>query len=138
MTEAEQALDLVRRAADELVPQLTERLERHGLAEIEVARGELRLRVTGRPATRPAAVAATPDGTNATPPLSVAPAPVSDPGAAADPSRAPASRRAKRRLSSPALRGSPLPRPSGNRAAGISPVPAGGPPLRGGAASPGP
>ncbi len=85
MTEAEQALDLVRRAADELVPQLTERLERHGLAEIEVARGELRLRVTGRPATRPAAVAAPPDGTNATPPPSVAPAPVSDPVAAADP-----------------------------------------------------
>ena len=45
MTDAEHALDLVRRAAEDLVPQLTERLERHGLAEIEVARGDLRLRV---------------------------------------------------------------------------------------------
>ena len=85
MTEAEQALDLVRRAADDLVPQLTERLERHGLAEIEVARGELRLRVAGQSATRPAAVAATPDGANATSPPSVASAPVSDPVLAADP-----------------------------------------------------
>lgn len=45
MTDAEHALDLVRHAAAELVPELTDRLERHGLAEIEVASGELRLRV---------------------------------------------------------------------------------------------
>jgi acetyl-CoA carboxylase biotin carboxyl carrier protein len=51
MTDAERALDLVRRAAADLVPELTERLERHGLAEIEVARGELRLRVAAAPRT---------------------------------------------------------------------------------------
>ena len=61
MTDDERALDGIRRAADELVPQLSERLERHGLAEIEVARGELRLRVTGRPDARngPTGVAST-------------------------------------------------------------------------------
>ena len=50
MTDAEHALDLVRRAADDLIPELTERLERHGLGEIEVAHGELRLRVASTPA----------------------------------------------------------------------------------------
>lgn len=44
MTESN-ALDAISRAAAELVPQLTERLRRHGLGEIEVAHGELRLRV---------------------------------------------------------------------------------------------
>ena len=45
MTDAERALDAVARAANELVPRLSERLERHGLDEIEVSSGELRLRV---------------------------------------------------------------------------------------------
>jgi acetyl-CoA carboxylase biotin carboxyl carrier protein len=45
MTDSQSDLDAIARAADELVPQLTERLSRHGLGEIEVARGELRLRV---------------------------------------------------------------------------------------------
>jgi acetyl-CoA carboxylase biotin carboxyl carrier protein len=53
MTEVQRTIDLVRAAAEDLVPQLTERLERHGLAEIEVAHGELRLRVAGTPARRP-------------------------------------------------------------------------------------
>ena len=44
------ALDEIAHAADELVPQLAERLRRHGLGEIEVARGDLRLRVGGTPA----------------------------------------------------------------------------------------
>lgn len=46
MTDSRDALDAIARAAEQLVPQLTERLERHGLGEIEVAHGDLRLRVT--------------------------------------------------------------------------------------------
>ena len=45
MTDAERALEVIARAARDLVPQLTERLARHGLGEIEVASGDLRLRV---------------------------------------------------------------------------------------------
>jgi acetyl-CoA carboxylase biotin carboxyl carrier protein len=41
---AEQAQDVAREAAA-LVPGLTERLNRHGLGEIEVRRGDLRIRV---------------------------------------------------------------------------------------------
>jgi acetyl-CoA carboxylase biotin carboxyl carrier protein len=41
---AEQAQDVAREAAA-LVPGLTERLKRHGLGEIEVRRGDLRIRV---------------------------------------------------------------------------------------------
>lgn len=46
MTDSQPDLDAIARAADELVPELTERLARHGLGEIEVSRGELRLRVS--------------------------------------------------------------------------------------------
>lgn len=49
MTDGKRDLDVVRTAAADLVPELTKRLERHGLAEIEVARGDVRLRVAGRP-----------------------------------------------------------------------------------------
>lgn len=49
MTDSADALDAVGRAASELVPELTTRLERHGLGEIEVAHGELRLRVRAAP-----------------------------------------------------------------------------------------
>ena len=45
MSEEQSALDAIARAADELVPQLAERLRTHGLGEIEVTRGELTLRV---------------------------------------------------------------------------------------------
>jgi len=45
MTDSDNAVDLIARAADDLIPQLVERLERHGLGEIEVAHGQLRLRV---------------------------------------------------------------------------------------------
>ena len=45
MTDPADPLDLVKRAASELIPQLTERLSRHGLGEIEVRHGELRVRV---------------------------------------------------------------------------------------------
>lgn len=49
MTHTDQGLDEVAEAVARLVPQLSERLERHGLGEIEVVAGDLRLRVTGRP-----------------------------------------------------------------------------------------
>src|ERR671919_2129 len=39
MTDTDHALDAIARAAAELVPQLSERLVRHGLGEIEVADG---------------------------------------------------------------------------------------------------
>ncbi len=55
MTDAERALDTVARAANELIPRLTERLERHGLGEIEVSSGELRLRVARAVSSAPTA-----------------------------------------------------------------------------------
>ncbi len=48
MTDGERPVDLIGRAAADLIPQLVERLERHGLGEIEVAHGDLRLRVAAR------------------------------------------------------------------------------------------
>lgn len=45
MSEAEDPLKQIERAAAELVPQLTERLAQHGLGEIEVRQGDLRVRV---------------------------------------------------------------------------------------------
>jgi acetyl-CoA carboxylase biotin carboxyl carrier protein len=56
MTDTDEALEAFARAADELVPALTERLRRHGLGEIEVVQGDLRLRVS---ASQPAEGAAT-------------------------------------------------------------------------------
>ena len=53
MTDTDHALDAIARAAAELVPQLSERLVRHGLGEIEVADGDLRLRVVAAPGTSP-------------------------------------------------------------------------------------
>lgn len=47
MTDTDHALDAIAHAADELLPQLTERLARHGLGELEVTDGDLRLRVRG-------------------------------------------------------------------------------------------
>jgi acetyl-CoA carboxylase biotin carboxyl carrier protein len=54
MTDEQQALDAIARAANELVPQLTDRLVRHGLGEIEVSSGDLRLRVARSGAAVPA------------------------------------------------------------------------------------
>ena len=51
MTDTDHAIDAIARAAAELVPQLSERLARHGLGEIEVADGDLRLRVVAAPGT---------------------------------------------------------------------------------------
>jgi len=44
----------VEAAIRDLLPDLTERLERHGLGEIEVRHGDLRLRVTGSSLPAPA------------------------------------------------------------------------------------
>ena len=60
MTDTDRALDAIARAATDLVPQLTERLARHGLGEIEVSHGELRLRVAAGQAL-PAAPSAAAD-----------------------------------------------------------------------------
>jgi len=72
MTDEQQALDAIARAANELVPQLTERLVRHGLGEIEVSSGELRLRVARSVVASP--IVARPDrsGAAGTPPLATA------------------------------------------------------------------
>jgi acetyl-CoA carboxylase biotin carboxyl carrier protein len=57
MTDTDHALEAIAHAAADLVPELTDRLARYGLGEIEVSDGDLRLRVaTGAPAT-PAAAA---------------------------------------------------------------------------------
>ena len=47
MTDSDPVLDEIARAVSDLVPQLTERLARHGLGELEVTDGDLRLRVRG-------------------------------------------------------------------------------------------
>lgn len=49
MTDTDHGLDAIARVAADLVPQLTERLARHGLGEIEITSGELRLRVAAAP-----------------------------------------------------------------------------------------
>jgi acetyl-CoA carboxylase biotin carboxyl carrier protein len=52
MSDPDRALEQIERAAAELVPQLSERLITHGLGEIEVRRGDLRVRVVASPARR--------------------------------------------------------------------------------------
>jgi acetyl-CoA carboxylase biotin carboxyl carrier protein len=61
MTDADTMRKAIGRAADELVPQLAERLRRHGLGELEVRLGDLRLRVSGSPnAAAPSSAASAP------------------------------------------------------------------------------
>ncbi|MEP6680145.1 MAG: biotin/lipoyl-containing protein [Chloroflexota bacterium] len=78
MSEQDRALEQIERAAAELVPQLSERLARHGLGEIEVRRGDLRVRVVAS-AAAPGAVAATSPAAAASHPARVVPAAVSAP-----------------------------------------------------------
>lgn len=47
MTDRDEDLRSIERAAADLVPRLTERLRQHGLGEIEVRQGSLRVRVGG-------------------------------------------------------------------------------------------
>ena len=58
MTDTDRALEAISAAAERLVPELTERLRRHGLGEIEVSHGDLRLRVAAAPGSRPSRTAA--------------------------------------------------------------------------------
>ena len=50
MTDHDAELEQIARAASELVPELTERLRRSGLGELEVRSGSLRVRVAANPA----------------------------------------------------------------------------------------
>jgi len=72
MTDPTHAADVVAAAADELLPQLSERLTRYGLGEIEIADGDLRLRVSAGAgadaASRAAPAAGEPPVTDAAPP----------------------------------------------------------------------
>lgn len=73
MTDSEQDLETIEHAAAELLPELRERLLRHGLGEIEVRVGELRMRVAGPgPIAAEPAVGAPPG--KVAEPASVAPA----------------------------------------------------------------
>jgi biotin carboxyl carrier protein len=55
LTDHDAELEQIARAAKELVPELTERLRRSGLGELEVRSGSLRVRVAANPAAnRPA------------------------------------------------------------------------------------
>ena len=76
MTDTDDALDAIAVAAEKLVPELTERLRRHGLGEIEVAHGDLRLRVAASPGTPDAPKAASVDATAAN--AAAGPAPAAD------------------------------------------------------------
>jgi acetyl-CoA carboxylase biotin carboxyl carrier protein len=66
MTDETDPLKQIERAAAELIPQLTERLAQHGLGEIEVRHGDLRVRVA-RAIAQPVATAATPAAGRAAP-----------------------------------------------------------------------
>ena len=67
MTDTDHALDEIALAAAELVPALSERLARHGLGEIEVSRGALRIRVAAPAVVTPPTTASTADGIMAGP-----------------------------------------------------------------------
>src|SRR6266704_375803 len=58
MSEPRDELQAIERAAAELVPDLAERLTRHGLGEIEIRRGDLRVRVAANGVAPPAAMTA--------------------------------------------------------------------------------
>jgi biotin carboxyl carrier protein len=60
MTDRDDELAQIERAADELVPMLSERLAKHGLGELEVRLGSLRVRVAA--AATPSATASTDGG----------------------------------------------------------------------------
>jgi biotin carboxyl carrier protein len=85
MTESDHALDEIARAVSDLVPQLADRLARHGLGELEVTDGDLRLRVRGAPG---AAQLGSGDAAAAQPSILAAPEP--DPGDSGVPVGSPA------------------------------------------------
>ena len=69
------ALEAIARAANELVPALTDRLGRHGLGEIEVSHGDLRLRVARAALATPPTAAGADARDAAAVPAGSAPAP---------------------------------------------------------------
>ena len=73
MTDSDDAVDAIGRVASDLVPQLTERLHRHGLGEIEVVDGDLRLRVRAGVASAPTTVDAALAGQEPAEPVSASP-----------------------------------------------------------------
>jgi acetyl-CoA carboxylase biotin carboxyl carrier protein len=81
MTDADRALEAIARAANDLVPQLTDRLTRHDLGEIEVSSGELRVRVARAAAVAPSSTqeVRTAGGLPAAPAATTA-APIAAPG----------------------------------------------------------
>ncbi len=66
MSNPDEDLAQVEIAARQVVPKLAERLARHGLGELEVRHGDLRVRVAGSPeaASAPRPAAATAEGTD--------------------------------------------------------------------------
>ena len=80
MTDHDAELEQIARAANELVPELTERLRKSGLGELEVRSGSLRVRVAAAPdPSRPVPGGPRIVATSSTP----APAPNAEPTAAA-------------------------------------------------------
>jgi acetyl-CoA carboxylase biotin carboxyl carrier protein len=81
MTDTDHELDAIARVAADLVPQLTERLARHGLGEIEITRGDLRLRVAAAAPSGPGSPssAAAADAAPAAAPAEEAPPPAVPP-----------------------------------------------------------
>ena len=67
MTDSDETLAAISNAAADLVPQLAERLRRHNLGEIEVASGDLRLRVRAAPGVPGSESAATSPAASRTP-----------------------------------------------------------------------
>lgn len=61
MSEANADLEQIQRAAAELIPELTARLVREGIGEIEVRSGELHVRVSGAPVAATQVSASMPD-----------------------------------------------------------------------------
>lgn len=88
MTDSD-AVQAMADAAERLVPELGERLRRHGLGEIEVTEGELHVRVVADPSATPTmtpASAATPGATDA--PMASVPSGQAPPATVAVPSPA--------------------------------------------------
>jgi len=98
MTERDDELAQVERAANELIPMLSERLARHGLGELEVRIGTLRVRV----AATPTAGGAGPS-TDGQPSTAAAAPPRLSSAARETPASAPASTPASHGVTSPAV-----------------------------------
>lgn len=88
MTERDDELAQVERAAQELIPLLSERLAKHGLGELEVRLGTLRVRVAAGPVAPGAAATGSAAGPRTLPPPSPTPAEPTTGGASQPPSPA--------------------------------------------------